>query len=129
MATYSGRILLQRKNEDSFWALPGGKCHIEEPTAVALEREMLEEIGTIVIVRRLLWIAESFFEHNSIRFHEIGFYFLLHIPQPPSVAASPVDRSLEYSWFPLNRLPLVKPTFLADALKADIPITTQHVTV
>ena len=82
-----------------------------------------------VMVGRLLWIVESFFEHNNIKVHEVGFYYLLHLPQVSSVDVFPVDRSLEYSWFPLSRLPLVKPTFLANALKADIPTTTQYVTV
>ena len=78
---YDGdRVLLHRAVADDFWALPGGRAELLETAAETLRREMCEEMNEDVEVERLVWIAENFFEHNGRTHHEIGFYFLMHLP-------------------------------------------------
>ena len=43
-------VLLHRAEEDNFWALPGGRVELLEPSKDALKREMQEELGVEVRV-------------------------------------------------------------------------------
>ena len=74
------RVLLHRTDDMNFWALPGGRAELLEPSPETLVREMREEIGAKMQVDRLLWVAENFFTYGPRSFHEIGFYFLMHLP-------------------------------------------------
>ncbi|MFX1561909.1 MAG: NUDIX hydrolase [Promethearchaeota archaeon] len=74
-------ILLERLKGWDFWTLPGGGVHFLETTEQALRREMLEEINSQIIIERLLWIVEGFYQEeteDSEPFHEIGFYYLFN---------------------------------------------------
>jgi 8-oxo-dGTP diphosphatase len=51
----AGRLLLVRRLRPpgaGLWSVPGGKCHPDEPAAVACVRECLEETGLLVEVDR-----------------------------------------------------------------------------
>ena len=50
-----GRVLLHRREGDSFWSLPGGRIEAGEEAAAAVVREMQEELGQAVEVVRPLW--------------------------------------------------------------------------
>jgi ADP-ribose pyrophosphatase YjhB (NUDIX family) len=69
-------VLLHRAEDDVVWALPGGGCDFHEDTKSTLVREMLEELNAEVEVISLAFTVENFFEVNSIKAHEIGFYYL-----------------------------------------------------
>ena len=79
-AVQNGKLLLHRTPTDNFWSLPGGRVDMFEFSKETLLREMLEEIGREVIVGKLLWVVENFFEYNEIKHHEIGFYYQMEIP-------------------------------------------------
>jgi ADP-ribose pyrophosphatase YjhB (NUDIX family) len=52
-----GRLLLVRRATEpgrGFWSLPGGRVEIGETDAVALRRELVEEVGLTVTVGALL---------------------------------------------------------------------------
>ena len=51
-----GRILLTRRVDNGQWCLPGGGMESGESAAEACEREVLEETGLSVRVRRLVGI-------------------------------------------------------------------------
>lgn len=68
-------ILLHRAEHDSVWALPGGGCDFFEDTKSTLIREALEELNANVEVTSLAFAVENFFEMNSIKAHEVGFYY------------------------------------------------------
>ena len=51
-----GRILLTRRADNGQWCLPGGRMESGESAAEACEREVLEETGLRVRVRRLVGV-------------------------------------------------------------------------
>lgn len=50
------RILLTRRADNGQWCLPGGRMESGESVAEACEREVLEETGLIVQVKRLVGV-------------------------------------------------------------------------
>ena len=51
-----GRVLLQKRADNGFWALPGGMIDIGESVEQGAIREVLEETGLHVTVKRLVGI-------------------------------------------------------------------------
>jgi ADP-ribose pyrophosphatase YjhB (NUDIX family) len=51
-----GWILLQRRSDNGRWGLPGGSVEIGESVAEAIRREVVEETGFRVEVRRLVGV-------------------------------------------------------------------------
>ena len=51
-----GRILLTRRMDNGQWCLPGGRMEAGETAAEACEREVLEETGLSVRVKRLVGV-------------------------------------------------------------------------
>jgi ADP-ribose pyrophosphatase YjhB (NUDIX family) len=128
------RVLLHRTDDMNFWALPGGRAELLEPSPETLVREMQEEIDTEVQVDRLLWVAENFFEYGPRRFHEIGFYYLMHLPadsplrDQPSFLGHEGDMPVYFEWHPVARLEnvVLYPEFLRAGLKS-IPDNIVHI--
>lgn len=121
VAIRDGHVLLQGAETTDFWVLPGGRVEMGEPSAIALTREMDEELGTAVEVTRPLWIVENFFVHAGWPFHELGMYYEMTVPDVDHLALNREYRTREVSgdtiffrWFPLDRLRDVKilPDFL-----------------
>src|SRR5438874_11508176 len=50
------RLLLQQRSDGGQWGLPGGSVEIGESLAEAARREVLEETGLVVVVRRLIGV-------------------------------------------------------------------------
>jgi 8-oxo-dGTP pyrophosphatase MutT (NUDIX family) len=132
---YDGdRVLLHRAASDDFWAMPGGRAELLETAAETLRREMREEINEDVEVERLVWIAENFFEYGPRSFHEIGFYFLMHLPadsplrDQPSFLGHEGDMPVYFEWHPVAALEdlVLYPTFLRAGLK-NLPASTVHI--
>jgi len=129
------RVLLHRTDDMDFWALPGGRAELLETAAETLRREMREEMNEEVAVDRLVWIAENFFEYGPRSFHEIGFYFLMHLPEdsPLRQKTEPFygqegDLRIIFEWFPVETLEQVYlfPAFLRTGLK-NLPTSTVHI--
>jgi 8-oxo-dGTP pyrophosphatase MutT (NUDIX family) len=137
-----GRVLLHRTDDMTFWALPGGRAELLESSPDTLVREtlalparasVLEEIDTEVTVGRLLWVAENFFVHLGYSFHEVGFYFLMHLPADSSLCDQPAflgredEQRVIFEWHPIETLDQVAlyPQFLRTGLKS-LPAHTTH---
>ena len=127
-------MLLHRAVVDDFWAMPGGRCELGEPTEVALCREMQEEMGLAVRVERLLWVIEHFLTWRGTAHHELGFYYLLD-PGPELVCDPDTlfygqegTLQLIFRWFPVDALEQVTlyPVFLRRALR-HLPAQTEHI--
>jgi len=54
-----GRLLLQQRSDGGQWGLPGGSVEIGESLAEAVCREVHEETGLVVVVRRLIGVYSN----------------------------------------------------------------------
>jgi 8-oxo-dGTP pyrophosphatase MutT (NUDIX family) len=52
----AGRILLHRRRDNGFWALPGGKMELGESVAECAMREVKEETGLDISITRIVGI-------------------------------------------------------------------------
>lgn len=140
VALHQDRVLLHRADRDDFWALPGGRGEMMEPSSATLRREMGEEAGLDVTVDRLLWVVENFFNYSDKAWHELGLYFLMSFPPDSPVWARgetfegqemfPDGRQLKlfFQWFPVASLDAltIYPSFLSAGLRA-LPPTPRHI--
>ena len=71
MIEREGRILIARRpaalHLGGLWEFPGGKRKPGESAAEALEREIREELGAAVTVRRLLEVVDWTFPEKRVR--------------------------------------------------------------
>jgi 8-oxo-dGTP pyrophosphatase MutT (NUDIX family) len=132
---HDGHVLLLQWASVEFWALPGGRAQLLEPSRDALAREMAEEMDLPVEVGPLIWVVENFFTYEGLRFHELSFVYRFFLPD--DCPYLDVNREftgweetvpITFRWFPVDQLAGVTlyPSFLRTAL-ADLPDQTVHV--
>ena len=63
-----GQVLLQRRADNGFWGLPGGRVDIGESVEQCAVREVLEETGLHVSVRRLIGVYSDPRGHNVMSY-------------------------------------------------------------
>lgn len=80
IAFREGHVLVHRATHENFWTFPGGTAEIGESSAETLKREMIEELGCEAEISMLLWTIENFFRFEGRKWHEFGFYYLMHLP-------------------------------------------------
>lgn len=117
------RVLLHQKVGDDFWALPGGRVAMFESSKDTAIREIREEIGIDIIIERILWHTENFFQFEGKRFHEIADYYLATIlgntiQQKDVFEGIEGEETLIYKWFPIQELKNMElyPEFLREGL-------------
>lgn len=118
-------ILLQHKQyEDGSerHVLPGGSIEPGETLEQALIRECEEEIGTTIIVERLLHVADVFRDRKTIpptRRQQVELLFQCRVPDNYSARNGPAPdkHQVAVKWVALSELPeLLYPTSFADNL-------------
>jgi len=124
-------VLLHRAEQDAFWSLPGGRIEAGETSDQTLARELVEELGIVAPIGRLVWLVEHRFEHSGKLFQEIGFYFLVDPETFPAQREGEfrgAEPHLILRWFDRRDLADVdlRPAFLRQGLN-DIPSTLQHI--
>ncbi|WP_409250740.1 NUDIX hydrolase [Bacillus sp. SCS-153A] len=131
----NGHVLLHRAVDDNHWSLPGGRVVISEDSKSSLRREFLEELNVNIIIDRLVWLVENFFNYNETDFHEIGFYYLVKsvdhsfkFDENPFYGVE--GERLVYKWTAISELSNVQlyPEFLRTALTA-LPLTPEYLVV
>jgi ADP-ribose pyrophosphatase YjhB (NUDIX family) len=118
----SDRILLVQEAHDGCWTLPGGWADVGETPRTAIEREVLEEAGLEVQVKRLIGVYDANRIEDSISiFHA---YKLLFLCEVLSGALTPSVETTSVDFFPVDQLPQpfsshrTAPRHITDALKA-----------
>ena len=96
----NNKILLCNRKKSKSWSIPGGKVEFNERIEDAAKREIKEELGLKVDIKKFIAVAETF-ENNS---HWISISFLGKITNgKPRLLAT--EEHSEIKWFNLNNLP------------------------
>jgi 8-oxo-dGTP pyrophosphatase MutT (NUDIX family) len=136
LAFRDGHVLVHRAVHEPFWTFPGGRAEMGETSEETLAREMMEELGVTAEVGRLLWVVENFFHYEGHDCHELGFYYLMELPEsfpfhPSDIVHRVQDGSeLEFKWVPATAASLraldIPPYFIAEEIEA-LPESPRHV--
>lgn len=84
------------------WDILGGFLEAGELPEVGVKRELREEIGVSIDIKKLIGVWMGNYYHNKHWRHTLNFYYLATIKRGTPKAS---DDVAEVRWFPLNRLP------------------------
>ena len=121
------KFLLVRIKDNNFYCLPGGHVELGENTEHAVLREMKEETGYNLNIKKLLAVTENFYTGTDKKiWHELAYYYLMEPLEPINTTNRTIIendkgelKSLEFFWWDTNEeLKLdIKPSFIKDKLK------------
>ena len=102
-----GRVLLQQRSDGGQWGLPGGKVEIGESVTDAVVREVREETGLRVSVRRLVGVYSSpalqlVRSPNGRVWHFVSICFECFVRGGRLTTGA---ETTALDWFPTGRLP------------------------
>ncbi len=98
-----GRILMVRETADDRWTLPGGWIDVGESPATAAEREVFEESGYRVAVRKLAAVYDKLrHDHPAAPHHS---YLLFFVCELLGGAPRTSLETSEIGWFEPDELP------------------------
>lgn len=129
---HNNKYLAVNMNDNGFYCLPGGHVELGEDTDTAVLREMQEELGYQVKIKRMVAFSQNFFEGKGKKFHEIGVYYIVNAVDEKQVNTNDYIRDeldkgvvqhLEFKWFTKQELKQIdfRPKFIADCLdKRDV---------
>ena len=111
---HNNKYLTVRINGNRVYCLPGGHVELNEDTDMAVKREMQEELGYPIKVKKLIAINQNFFKTEEGKpFHEIGFYYIVEAEDETNVNPNDYTREeldkgkiqhLEFKWSTLDEL-------------------------
>lgn len=129
-----GKVLMQKRKSDEFFALPGGGVEKNEFSNESLVREFIEECGEANFeIERLLFNCECKFNFNGESFQQIGYYYLLKpnsnftLDKYLTFDGIEEGKDVVYKWIELSNIKneKIKPDFLKEKLNF-LPQTTEH---
>ena len=100
-----GRVMFDRTHHPGkapFYWLPGGGVEPGETAEEAVRRELIEEAGLDIEVKRLLYVSENLFVESGDYRHETILYFLAEITGRRD--GDPVDPRM-HEWHPPDATP------------------------
>ncbi len=122
---HNGKILFQKRKQDDFWALPGGKIRVGETTKNTIERELKEELGLKEItIGDICTISEYFFNFGPDKYHQFIYGHKINadnndwLYKDNEFNGIEKNENLIFKWFNINTLDIapIKPDFLKDQL-------------
>jgi len=102
-----GRILLHRRSDNGYWALPGGMMETGETADECVAREVQEETGYEVKVLRLVGVYSDP-KHTTITYPDgntVAYVNILFECKAVGGAPALSDESTAVDWFPPDALP------------------------
>ncbi|MEK5247047.1 NUDIX hydrolase [Bacillus sp. FSL R9-9530] len=130
---YDNKILILQDEGEEYWYVPGGRVKMLENSEDALKRELAEELGVPIEVKRLIWSVENFFTLSERKFHEISFYYEVELHELPANGADQYileeeGRKYLFKWVPVEELDAynLQPAFIKDKVK-DVSVHTEHI--
>lgn len=102
----AGRIFLTRRADNGQWCLPGGRMESGESVAEACEREVREETGLRVRVRRLVGVYshpdQLVIYPDGTKAHIVALHFEAEVTGGEPALS---DETTEFGYFTLEQLP------------------------
>ncbi|MEK7016032.1 NUDIX hydrolase [Bacillus sp. FSL R9-9410] len=130
---HDNKILILQDEGEEYWYVPGGRVKMLENSEDALKRELAEEVGVPIKVKRLIWSVENFFTLSERKFHEISFYYEVELHELPANGADQyileeAGRKYIFKWVPVEELDAynLQPAFIKDKVK-DVSVHTEHI--
>lgn len=126
---HNNKYLIQKINHSEFYCLPGGHVELNEDTNMAILREMKEELGFEVKIKKLISINQNFFKtENGKPFHELGFYYLIEAQDEKNLTLFDYERDeldkgelkhLEFKWIKKEEFDNIdfRPAFIIKCLE------------
>jgi len=100
-------ILLVQERSDSLWTMPGGWADVGDPPAAMVAREVREESGYEVAVRKVIGVFDANRSGRPLDlFHAYKIVFLCDIV---GGAPRPSDETSDVGFFPFDALPPLSP--------------------
>lgn len=102
-----GHLLLQRRSDGGQWGLPGGSVEIGESVARAIRREVSEETGLDVAVRRVVGVYSDP-RRQVVRYPNGNVWHYVNVCFECAARGGALrtsDETLELSYFRVGRLP------------------------
>ena len=124
----NNKLLLVDMDDSGFLCLPGGYVELGETTEEAAKRELTEEIGKEVTIKKYLGVVENYFINKfSKKIHEISFYYTMDLVdkklEQKNFTLIENDKGhnikLDFKWIDLDEIDKfdIRPKFLKDLLK------------
>lgn len=124
---HNNKYLVVKIANNAFYCFPGGHAEIGETSEVAVLREMREELGFPVKIKRLASIAENIFQLKEAIVHEISFYFIVEAQNSDDVNESDyvitecdkgVMKELKFKWLTKEEMEIedFRPNFASKLL-------------
>lgn len=124
----NNKILLVDMDDSGFLCLPGGYVELGETTEEAVKRELIEEIGEDIMVKKYLGVVENYFINKfSKKMHEISFYYLMDFVscdiEESNFTLIENDKGhnikLDFKWINIDEVDNfdIRPNFLKDLFK------------
>ena len=106
VADAQSRVLLVRRQDNGFWALPGGCQDLGETPAEGVRRECREETGFEIVVRRLLGVFSSRrYEYVNYPWKDNEFAHVLFAGEITGGRATPSTETTAVAFFDEHDLP------------------------
>lgn len=134
------KILFQKRKQDKFWALPGGKIRVGEKSEDTIKRELKEELElNNFSVERCNSISEYFFTFDNTLIHQYIFSYIVSVDnsewilnEESEFEGKEENENLVFKWFEINSLTEapIKPDFLKeqiDKIKDNETIFTSYI--
>ncbi len=132
--TYKDQMLIQKADCVDFCNLLGGRVKINENTAIAIRRELKEELQLKDVSPKLMYVAENTFAWLGKRVQELLFVYHIELndaqyqslPDGKSVADSKDER---IKWVDKKQIKKVKclPALIYDLPKLDVGVITHSI--
>jgi ADP-ribose pyrophosphatase YjhB (NUDIX family) len=118
LLVHNGKVLLQRPQGDTAYAIPGGHVALGETNGETLVREFKEEINVDIKVDKLKWVGEIFFPWGDKPCHQICLFYNVLLIENTNIPLDGTfwgteqleDKSfkLEFSWINIKDIETIE---------------------